>query len=645
MRCGGGGYNRSRKVPVTITVRDDTGAMEVVFFNQPWRAKQLREGTEAIFWGKVGDYRGTRQMVNPVVDVVAGVDDDVVGRQRRTLRILPVYPASAKAGLTSWEIGTFVEEALERAGEFWTRWPGEWRTSLDLWDRTAAMRAIHGPESIDVIGPARRRLIFDELFRLQLALVLRRRAFEHNARALRHDVSPREITGGVSGTLVARFLAALPFELTTAQRRALAVIVADLAGPFPMHRLLQGDVGSGKTVVALAALLGAVQSGHQGALMVPTEVLAEQHAVAVRQMLGDARRPGGAADEPGQGQGAGADAGGPGQRGRRDRGGYPRPPDRGGRVQVAGHGGHRRAAPLRGGAAGHAAGQGGGGRPRPPGHDGHADPADRGHGDLRRPRPHRARRVAPGRVAITTKWLPLPADEHVAWDRVRQEVAAGHRAFVVCPLVGDSLRVEARSATEEYERLQAAELAGLRVGLLHGQMAPAAREEAMAQFRKGEIEVLVATTVIEVGVDVPEATVMVIESADRFGIAQLHQLRGRVGRGKLPSWCFLLGAGGEDGVAGERLAAVEKTTDGFELAEEDLRLRGEGTLLGARQQGHTDLRLASLSDPDDRLLLTEARQVAEAIVKEDPLLEAHPALADEIKLFLSEDEGEYLFKS
>jgi ATP-dependent DNA helicase RecG len=167
----------------------------------------------------------------------------------------------------------------------------------------------------------------------------------------------------------------------------------------------------------------------------------------------------------------------------------------------------------------------------------------------------------------------------------------------------------------------------------------------MAQFRRGDIEVLVATTVIEVGVDVPEATVMVIESADRFGIAQLHQLRGRVGRGQLPSWCFLLGAGGEDGVAGERLAAVEASTDGFALAEEDLRLRGEGTLLGARQQGHTDLRLASLSEPEDRFLLTEARRVAEAIVNADPHLEANEALADEIKLFLSADEGEYLFKS
>jgi ATP-dependent DNA helicase RecG len=640
-----GGYNRSRKAPVTITVRDGTGALDVVFFNQPWRAKQLTEGTEAIFWGKVGDYRGTRQMVNPVVDVVAGVDEATVGRQRRTLRILPVYPASAKAGLTSWEIGTFVEEALARAGELVDPLIGPYLDALALWDRTAAMRAIHGPESMEVVGPARRRLIFDELFRLQLALVLRRRAFEHNARALRHTVSPREITGALDGTLVARFLSALPFELTTAQRRTLAVIVADLAGPFPMHRLLQGDVGSGKTVVALAALLGAVQSGHQGALMVPTEVLAEQHAAAVRQMLGglDVRvalltsRVKGKARAAMLADLASGDVA----------------------IVVGTH------ALLTEGVAfkslgmvvideQHRFGVEQRATLRAKGEEG--DP------DLlvmtATPIPRTAAMVIfgdldltvldempPGRVAVTTTWLPDPADERLAWDRVRQEVEAGHRAFVVCPLVGDSPRVEAKSATEECARLEVGELAGLRVGLLHGQMPPAAREEAMAKFRSGETEVLVATTVIEVGVDVPEATVMVIESADRFGIAQLHQLRGRVGRGSSPSWCFLLGAGGEDGVAGERLAAVARTTDGFALAEDDLRLRGEGTLLGARQQGESDLRLASLSDPDDRILLAEARRVAEAIVEEDPQLEAHEALADEIRLFLSEDEAAYLFKS
>jgi ATP-dependent DNA helicase RecG len=241
--------------------------------------------------------------------------------------------------------------------------------------------------------------------------------------------------------------------------------------------------------------------------------------------------------------------------------------------------------------------------------------------------------------------LPDPADEQVAWDRVREEVAAGHRAFVVCPLVGESLRVEARSAVEECDRLRAGELAGLSVGLLHGQMTPALREETMQRFRDGEVQVLVATTVIEVGIDVPEATVMVIESADRFGIAQLHQLRGRVGRGDAASWCYLLGGGTGEDVAGARLAAVARTTDGFALAEEDLLLRGEGTILGVRQKGQSDLRLASLSDPGDRELLTEARRVAEAIVLNDPQLLSLPLLADEVRLFLPPEEGEYLFKS
>ncbi len=638
---------RNGRAVVDVVVRDYTGRLAVVFFNQPWRAKQLEAGTEAIFFGKVGEYRGTRQMVNPVVDVVAGVTPG-----RRTLRILPVYPASAKAGLTSWEIGACVEEALRRAGEFVDPLPGEWRSSLDLWGRTEAFGAIHLPESLDVVAPARRRLVFDELFRLQLALVLRRRAFEVNARALHHDVSPREITGAVTDTLVARFVARLPYDLTRAQRQALAVIVADMAGPFPMHRLLQGDVGSGKTVVALAALLGAVQSGHQGALMVPTEVLAEQHFSAVRALLGDLEGPGGMA------------------------GGEVRVELLTSRVK-----GKARTAVLSGLASGdvglvvgthallteevvfaslgavvideqHRFGVEQRATLRSKGTDG--DP------DLlvmtATPIPRTAAMVIfgdldlmtldelpPGRIAVTTVWLP--GEDHAgqgeAWQRVREEVEAGHRAFVVCPLVSDSVRVEAKSATEEFERLAATELAGLRVGLMHGQMAPAAREEVMDRFRSGDLQVLVATTVIEVGVDVPEATVMVVESADRFGIAQLHQLRGRVGRGSTASWCYLLG--GEEG--NERLAAVAASSDGFALAEADLRLRGEGTLLGARQKGQSDLRLASLSDPDDVVLLAEARRVAEAVVDGDPQLGAHPDLADEVRLLLSEDEGEYLFKS
>jgi ATP-dependent DNA helicase RecG len=638
---------RTGRAVVDVVVRDGTGRLKIVFFNQPWRAKQLEAGTEAIFFGKVTEYRGARQLTNPVVDVVAGVTS-----ARRTLRILPVYPASAKAGLTSWEIGEFVTEALERAGEFADPLPVEFRDRIDLWDRTDAFRAIHAPESLHVVEPARRRLVFDELFRLQLALVLRRRAFEVNARALHHTVSPREVTGGVSDTLVARFLARLPYELTKAQRRALAVIVADMAGPFPMHRLLQGDVGSGKTVVALAALLASVQSGHQGALMVPTEVLAEQHFAAVRALLGDLEGPGGMG------------------------GGEVRVELLTSRVK-----GKARAAVLEGLASGavgivvgthallteevafaslgavvideqHRFGVEQRATLRAKGTDG--DP------DLlvmtATPIPRTAAMVIfgdldlttldempPGRQPVTTEWLPgdAPGGDRPAWDRVREEVAAGHRAFVVCPLVSDSLRVEAKSASEEFERLTAGELAGLPVGLLHGQMAAAAREEVMDRFRAGELSVLVATTVIEVGVDVPEATVMVVESADRFGIAQLHQLRGRVGRGGTASWCYLLG--GEEG--NERLTAVAGSTDGFALAEADLRVRGEGTLLGARQKGQSDLRLASLTDSGDMELLDEARRVAETIVDADPQLQGHADLADEVGLLLSEDEEEYLFKS
>jgi len=229
-----------------------------------------------------------------------------------------------------------------------------------------------------------------------------------------------------------------------------------------------------------------------------------------------------------------------------------------------------------------------------------------------------------------------------AWSAVRREVAAGHRAFVVCPLVEGSDRIEARSATEEAARLAEGELAGLRVGLLHGQMRPADKETVMTEFRNGAVEVLVATTVIEVGVDVPEATVMVIEDADRFGIAQLHQLRGRVGRGTDPSWCYLLSAS-ESPEAETRLSAMQRTTDGFELADVDLRLRGAGTILGARQQGRSDLKLAKLLD--DRDLVIEARRLARSMVDEDPGLTDQPLLSDELQRFVEPEEAAFLFKN
>jgi ATP-dependent DNA helicase RecG len=464
--------------------------------------------------------------------------------------------------------------------------------------------------------------------------------------------------------LVERFFAGLPFSLTAAQRRAVAALFADMAGPLPLHQLLQGDVGSGKTVVALACLLAAVQGGHQGALMVPTEVLAEQHYFAVRALTEglwvpdegrlDGRRPVAVAlltSRTGAAERARLHAG-----------------LRGGEVdllvgthalitdEVRFHSlgmvvideqhrfGVEQRSALRE-------------KQRAEDPDG-ADP------DLlvmtATPIPRTAAMILfgdldmtvldelpPGRTPITTVWARTgggaeSVDEEAAWARVRAEVANGHRAYVVCPLVEGSERVIARSAVDERARLVREVLVGLDLGLLHGQMPAAEKEQVMEDFRSGVVQVLVATTVIEVGVDVPEATVMVVEDADRFGIAQLHQLRGRVGRGSAPSWCYLL-APDDGGSGAARLSAIERTTDGFELAEEDLALRGEGAILGARQKGRSDLKLASLRN--DRDLLELARRTAERLAEGDPGLAHHELLEEELRLFIDEEEAAFLFRS
>ena len=276
---------RQGRALVELAADDGTGSMRVVFFNQAWRAKQLAVGAEALFFGKLDQYKGSAQMTNPVVDLLVGMEGRAQGAQR-TGRIIPVYPQSAKSGLTSWDIGNYVGEAMRRAGEFADPLSLEIRQSLGLIDRTTAMQAIHGPERLDETLPARRRLAFDELLRLQLALVLRRRALERDAQGIRHDVGVDEISAGLGAdSLIRRFIGGLSFELTAAQRVVLEEIFSDLASPLPMHRLLQGDVGSGKTVVALATMLAAVQGGHQGAMMAPTEVLADQHHLGMQQLL------------------------------------------------------------------------------------------------------------------------------------------------------------------------------------------------------------------------------------------------------------------------------------------------------------------------------------------------------------------------
>jgi ATP-dependent DNA helicase RecG len=582
-------------------------------------------------------------MTNPVVDLVGD----------KTGRIIPVYPQSEKAGVVSWDVGKWMGEVLRRAKEFDDPVPRHVLERFELVDRTTAFHDIHAPGAMTDATAARRRLVFDELLRVQLTLVRRKKDLEATTKGIEHDVS---------GGLVRRFHDRLPFPLTAAQERAIDEITRDLGGPHPMHRLLQGDVGAGKTVVAVSGMLTAVQGGHQAALMAPTEVLAEQHHLGVRELLdgfmvpdtstGDDLFSGSGVDRPlqvrlltnrttaAERRGLLADL----ASGALD-------------LLIGTHAliqegiafrslgvvvideqhrfGVEQRAALREKSAGEAV---------PDVLVMTATPIPRTaamtvYGDLD---VSVLDELPPGRTPIDTTWARGDLAEAEVWARVRREVTEGRQAYVVCPLIEESDKLQVASAEETYARLTEGELEGLRVGLLHGRVPPREKEAVMHQFRAGHLDVLVATTVIEVGVDVPNATVMVILDADRFGIAQLHQLRGRVGRGTAHSSCHLLGeATTPDGEA--RLQAMVRTNDGFELAEVDLDLRGEGTIMGERQKGRNDLKLASLRR--DRDWVQRARDVAFEIVEGDPTLAAHAALVHETEVLLAEDDAEFLLKS
>ena len=640
---------RGRKPRIEVVVNDGSASLTVTFFNQPWRARQLKVGQNITVWGKLDVFRGARQMVNPVVDLL-GVGDDLGS-------IVPVYPQSEKAGITTGEVRRWVKEALRRSGELVEPVPERILDELNLQSRADALRHVHAPESMAAAHAGRHRLAFDELLRLQLVLVLRKRAYEREARGIRHRL-PED----PGSSLVSQFHLSLPFPLTGAQERAIVGIQRDMAAPAPMHRLLQGDVGSGKTIVAVSALLTAVQGGWQGALMAPTEVLAEQHLATIRPLVQNLTVVDSGATLFGQRNVSVALL--TNRTTAKERAAL-LPQLAHGQVDIVvgthalltehvifnqlgcvvideqhRFGVDQRAA-LRDKA-------------------GEADP------DVlvmtATPIPRTAAmtvfgdldvttldELPPGRTPIETIWARAPMDIEKAWQTVRDEVAEQRQAYVVCPLVEESEKIQAVSATAEAERLAAHELVGLRVGLLHGQLPSAEKEAVMGRFRRREIDVLVATTVIEVGVDVPNATVMVILDADRFGIAQLHQLRGRVGRGVAASRCFLLGGTDENGLAAtenasDRLSALERTTDGFELAEVDLDLRGEGTILGARQKGRSDLKLASLKR--DKALVAEARRVAFDLVGPSGRgLEALPELKTEVEWLVDDEESDYLFRS
>ncbi len=627
---------RNRRTMVTANVGDGTGRMQVVFFNQPWRERQLTEGLQVALFGKAEEYRGGLQMTNPIVDLIGD----------RTGRIVAIYPQSEKVQLTTWELAGWIENALERCQPrgLADPVPDEVRRRLHLVDRGDALRSIHLPDTMREKESARRRLAFDELLRVQLLLVMRKRALEHEARGVSHTID---------GELVRRFHDHLPYPLTTAQRRVIAEISGDLAAPHPMHRLLQGDVGSGKTVVAVSTMLTAVQGGHQGALMAPTEVLAEQHASSVRSLLDGVTVPDPAnlfGDRPLRVELLTNRVGGADRRevlaGLAD-----------GTVDIA-IGTH---ALIQEGVAFHSLGAVVVDEQHRFGVEQRAALRDKSAGGVpdllvmtATPIPRTAAmtvygdldvsvldELPPGRTPVMTRAAYGPLLEAEVWADVREQVAAGRQAYVVCPLIEESEKLEVSSAEETYLRLAAGELAGLRLALLHGRMSSADKEMTMDLFRAGRLDVLVATTVIEVGVDVPNATIMVVLDADRFGIAQLHQLRGRVGRGEHVSRCWLVTQHTDE--ASPRVEAIVASTDGFELAEVDLELRGEGTLMSTSQKGRSDLKLASLRR--DRELVALAREAAFEIVDADPTLAAHPDLADELALLFTERDESFLTKS
>ncbi len=631
-------------------ISDGTSVVEAVWFNPYIR---VRQGTDVALSGKVELYRGKLQMKSPDIDRLDGGEESLI-----TGRVVPVHPAMA--GLTPRQVRSSVHNALRRSQPVSEVLPGPLLDRLDLLDRAAALQAIHFPDELHDVPPARKRLVFDELFRLEVALALRkRRQIEESA----------GVTHQLDGTLVDTFVRALPYELTAAQRRTIEEIRSDMASPHPMHRLLQGEVGSGKTVVAVAALLTALQGGFQGAVMAPTEVLAEQHYLGMADLV----------DEAGLAPDRVDAAAGPGQDSLFRSASQARSVVRMAiltsnnvavnfaiagtysRSDVVGWVGNGTAELVVGTHAliqeglhfarlgiavvdeQHRFGVYQRVRLREKAADYDPDllimtatPIPRTlsmtlYGDLD---VSMLDEMPPGRSPVETR-LVRRSDAELAgvYDLIRRQVAAGRQAFVVCPLVEDSDKLEAASATAEHARL-AGVLPDLRVGLIHGQLRSDDKDRVMHAFRALELDVLVATTVIEVGIDIPNATVMVIEDADRFGLSQLHQLRGRVGRGRHPAVCLLV-AEPTTAEAEQRLAAMVETTDGFRLAEEDLRIRGQGTVFGTKQAGLKDLKLADILRDAD--LLVAARREAFAIVDADPTLEHHREIREEVRALLGAD--------
>lgn len=660
-------------VIVETIVTDGRAKLILTFFNQAWREKDLREGRQGLFAGKVGLFKGKRQLAHPDYLLIPEGDNLDAAIGDFAGRYLPVYPATSK--LPSWKIAQCVRLALNALEEMKDYVPHDVLEEMKFPDFMTALREVHEPTSAESAERARARLTFDEALLMQLFLVLRRlevRAATTKKRA--------PITDG----LLAAFDQRMPFELTAGQKEVWREISADLASPHPMYRLLQGDVGSGKTIIALRAMLSVVDSGGQAALLAPTEVLAQQHYRNFHALLGDLAE-GGMLGGNVRGTQVALLTGSLSAAEKKEVHGAISSGAVG--LVVGTHAllsegvsfndlglivvdeQHRFGVEQRDALREKAA--------QPP----HvlvmtATPIPRTvamtiFGDLD---VSVLRELPLGRSPITTHVVSaLSKPQHLdrAWQRATEEVKNGHQVYVVAPRISPSddsdlqrfgltpeelklaralsddddvqEKVPMASVEDLFPQLSKGALSGVRVGKLHGRMHAEEKESVMQAFSKGDIDVLISTTVIEVGVDVPNASMMIIMDADRFGVSQLHQLRGRVGRGTTPGLCLLVTNASDESPAMERLSAVAATTDGFELSRLDLEQRREGDVLGSAQSGvRSHLRLLRVIRDED--LISQAREVAERLVARDPLLDSMPQLKIEVDKLRQEERAAYLEK-
>lgn len=640
---------RSGKVRTEAIIADETGTIQAVWFGQPYLSSTLTRGSPVVLSGRVSVFLGRRVLEGPEYELLES--QDLI----HTARLAPVYPLTEGIG-ARW-MRRLQKRVVDRwAGQAPEFIPAEVRRRAGLPDLAQSLADVHFPADWEAITRARRRLAFDELFLIQIGLLQRKRQWRDGVVGTALPVERAELD---------RLIGALPFSLTGAQGRSLDTLLADIEQTRPMSRLLQGDVGSGKTVVALLAILAAAAAGYQAAMMAPTEILAQQHYKTILKLLAPIAER----------LGAGAEGVAPLQEALEkgelpDRWALPPLPMLPKGLRVARLLGSQSSASKDDVRAAVAAGEidllvgthalieegvaftnlalivideqhrfGVMQRSalRQKGYNPHvlvmtATPIPRTlaltmYGDLDI---STIDEMPPGRQVVKTKWLER-TDRERAYRFIRNQVEEGHQAFVICPLIEESEAIEAKAAVEEYERLRKDVFPDLRLGLVHGRLKGSEKDDVMTKFAQGELNILVSTSVVEVGIDVPNATVMLVEGANRFGLSQLHQFRGRVGRGPAQAYCILL-ADEAGAIAEQRLAAIETTHDGFKLAEIDLDLRGPGEFFGTRQSGLPDLKVAEISNLE---ILEQARAEATRLFEHDPdlaLLE-HQPLAQKVAQF------------